>query len=278
MRRCYPLILVLLCSAVQAQDAAGLRGRHTALQQQLAGSPFGRPLHVESAASGGTHKGDVHAVLDKPYAAVAAALARPAHWCDILTLQINVKRCEASNEALIAFITKKPRDPVSSAHRIDFRFDVAAKRADYLQVALNAPSGPMGTRDYEIRLEAAPLDAKRTFIHLSYGYTLGSMARLAMDAYLMGPGRDKTGFSVVERRPDGSPVYVDGVRGVAERSAMRYYLAIDASLEALAVPPAQRLDARLRRWYSEAARYPQLKEKVGADEYVEMKRREATAS
>ena len=25
MRRCYPLILVLLCSAVQAQDAAGLR-------------------------------------------------------------------------------------------------------------------------------------------------------------------------------------------------------------------------------------------------------------
>src|SRR6185503_4288753 len=51
-----------------------------------------------------------------------------------------------------------------------------------------------------IRLEAAPLDAKRTFIHLSYGYTLGSMARLAMDAYLMGPGRDKIGFSVVERR------------------------------------------------------------------------------
>ena len=48
--------------------------------------------------------------------------------------------------------------------------------------------------------------------------------------------------------------------------------------EALAVPPAQRLDARLSRWYSEAARYPQLKEKVGADEYVEMKRREATAS
>jgi hypothetical protein len=278
LRPCLLLCALLAPAYAQAQDGAALRARHAALQQQLAGSPFGRPLHVESAVNGGAHKGDVHAVLDKPYAAVAAALARPAHWCDILTLQINVKRCEASNEALIAFITKKPRDPVSSAHRIDFRFDVAAKRADYLQVALNAPSGPMGTRNYEIRLEAAPLDAKRTFIHLSYGYTLGSMARLAMDAYLVGPGRDKTGFSVVERRPDGSPVYVDGVRGVAERSAMRYYLAIDASLEALAVPPAQRLDARLRRWYSEAARYPQLKEKVGADEYVEMKRKEATAS
>ena len=279
MLRVALLVCALLASGpTQAQNGGALRARHAALQQQLAASPFGRPLHVESAVNGGTHKGDVHAVLDQPYAAVAAALARPAHWCDVLTLQINIKRCEASDQALAAFVTKKPRDPVSSAHRIEFRFEVGAKRADYLQVALNAPSGPMGTRDYEIRLEAAPLDAKRTFIHLSYGYTLGSMARLAMDAYLMGPGRDKIGFSVVERRADGSPVYVDGVRGVAERSAMRYYLAIDASLQALAAAPAQRLDAHLRRWYAEAARYPQLKEKVGADEYVEMKRKEAPAS
>jgi hypothetical protein len=278
----FPLLAASFCALLvsghaEAQDSGALRARHAALQQQLAGSPFGRPLHVESAVEGGTHKGEVHAVLDQPYAAAAAALARPAHWCDILTLQINIKRCEVSSETLVAFVTKRPRDPVSSAHRIDFRFDVAARRADYLHVALNAPSGPMGTRDYEIRLEAAPLDARRTFIHLSYGYTLGAMARLAMDAYLVGPGRDKTGFSVAERRSDGSPVYVDGVRGVAERSAMRYYLAIDASLGALAVPPAQRLDARLRRWYTEAARYPQLKEKVGADEYVEMKRREAAS-
>lgn len=272
------LCVSLVSGHAEAQDGGALRARYVALQQQLARSPFGRPLQVESAATGGMHKGEVHAVLDKPYAAVAAALARPSHWCDILTLQIHVKGCEASSGTLIAFITRKPRDRLSDAHRIDFRFEVAAKRADYLQVALNAPSGPMGTRDYEIRLEATPLDARRTFVHLSYGYTLGSMARLAMDAYLVGPGRDKTGFSVAERRRDGSPVYVDGVRGVAERSSMRYYLAIDASLEALAVPPAQRLDARLRRWYTEAARYPQLKEKVGADEYVEMKRREAVTA
>ena len=280
-------LAVLLCALLasgyaQAQDASALRARHSALQSKLASSPFGRPLQVESSAAGGVHKGEVHAVIDQPYAVVAAALARPAHWCDILTLQVNIKRCQASSEgagqALAAFITKKPRDPLSSAHRIDFRFDVAAKRADYLQVALNAASGPMGTRDYEIRLQAAPLDAKRTFMHLSYSYTLGSMARVAMDAYLLGPGRDKVGFSVTERRPDGSPVYVDGVRGVAERSAMRYYLAIDASLQALSAPAGQRLDARLQRWYSEAARYPQLKEKVGADEYVEMKRKEAAAS
>jgi hypothetical protein len=263
---------ILFSLPVHAQDAAGLRARHAALQADLARSPFGRPLHVESTVDGGTHKGDLHAVLEQPYAAVSAALTRPGHWCEILTLQVNVKRCQASNATLRAFVTRKPRDGVADAHQIDFRFDVPAKRVDYLHVTLNAPTGPMGTRDYEIRLEATPLDAKRTFLHLTYAYTLGAMARLAMETYLFGPGRDKTGFSIVERKPDGAPVYVDGVRGVVERSAMRYYLAIDASL-----PAGQALDARLTRWYSGIERYPQLRERVGREEYVEMKRREAAS-
>lgn len=264
---------LLLSVPVHAQDAGALRARHTALQAQLATSPFGRPLHVESTLNGGTHKGDIHAVVDQPYAAVSAALSRPGHWCDILTLQVNIKRCQASNESLLAFITRKPRHGVGDAHQIDFRFDVPAKRADYLEVLLNAPSGPMGTRDYRIRLEATPLDAKRTLLHLTYTYTLGTMARLAMDTYLAGPGRDKTGFTIVERKPDGSPVYVDGVRGAIERSVMRYYLAIDASL-----PGGQPLETRLTRWYSAIERHPQLREPVGRDEYVEMKRREAASA
>ena len=210
-------------------------------------------------------------MIDKPYSVVAPALARPAHWCDILTLQVNVKRCNASDDTLAAFITRKPREPVDSAHRVDFRFQLAATKADYLHVALRSRTGPVGTRDYEIVLEAAPLDARRTFMHMSYAYTLGSMARLAMDAYLAGAGRDKVGFSVVERLPDGRPVHVNGVRGVVERNAMRYYLAVEAHLE------SQNLETRLRHWYAATARYPQLRETVGLDEYVQMKRREASA-
>lgn len=270
------LCLALAPAAAPAQDGGALLARHTALQKQLADNPFGRPLHVESTADGGRHKGEIYAVLDQPYRVVAPALERPAHWCEILTLQVNVKGCNASGDTLAALITRKPRDPVDSAHRIDFRFH-AATRTDYLHVALNSESGPLGTRDYEIRLEAAPLDSRRTFIRMSYAYTLGTMARWAMDAYLAGSGRDKVGFSVVERLPDGRAVYVDGVRGVVERSAMRYYLAIEASVEALGVSPAQRLDTRLRGWYAAVTRYPQLREPVGLDEYVEMKRREASA-
>ena len=278
MRRAVLLCLALLPAATQAHDAASLRARHAALQKQLADNPFGRPLHVESTVTGGRQQGEIHAVLDQPYHVVGPALAKPAHWCEILTLQVNVKGCQPSGETIAAFITRKAREPIDSAHRIDFRFQVAPARNDYLQVALSSPAGPVGTRDYEIRLQATPLDAKRTFIHLSYAYTLGTMARMAMDAYLAGSGRDKVGFSVVDRQPDGRPIYVDGVRGVVERAAMRYYLAIESTAEALALPEAQRLDARLQRWYGGITRHPQLREQVGADEYVQMKRRESSTT
>ncbi len=256
------LCLALIPAAGQAQDAAALRARHAALKDQLASNSFGRPVHVESSINGGGHKGEIYAVIEKPYGVVAPALSRAANWCDILTLQVNVKRCKAAEDALSASITRKARDSADSAHKVDFRFGVPKTGADYLHVELSAPTGPVGTRDYRIMLEAAPLDAKRTFIHLSYAYTLGTMARLAMDAYLAGAGRDTGGFCVV----GGDP------RGVVERSAMRYYLATEAYLQS-----PQDLDARLRHWYAATASYPQLRERVGADEYVEMKRREAAA-
>lgn len=265
------LCLALLSGPVYGQDAGALRARHAALQEPLASNPFGRPLHVVSSADGGEHKGEIYAVIDEPYRAVASALVRAATWCDVLVLQVNVKRCDASGGKVLAFITQKPRDSADSAHRVEFGFTGAAT-LDYLKVALAAPEGPVGTRDYDIRLEAVPLDERRTFIHMSYAYTLGWMARLAMNAYLAGAGSEKVGFSVVERRGDGTPVYVDGVRGVIERGAMRYYLAVEAYL---AAPSAERLEARLRDWYAQTARYPQLRESVGADEYLEMKKREA---
>lgn len=262
--------LILICAAVithpvQGQDAGALRKRHADLRAELADNPFGRPLYVESSASGGAHKGEIYAVIEQPFDVVASALARPEAWCDILKLQVNVKRCSASTGSLAAMVTRKPRDSVDGAYRVDFRYDLAAAGADYLRVALSAPEGPLGTRDYQLRLEAAPLDSQRTFVHMSYAYSLGFMARRAMDLYLGGAGRDKPGFSV-----DG------GERGVIERSAMRYYLAIEAYLESLAAPPAERLDRRLRDWYAAITRYPQLREPVGPDEYVEMKRREAS--
>jgi hypothetical protein len=263
MTRLFVVSLVFFLTSAHAQDAAGLRARHAALRAQLADNPFGRPLHVESRANAGAHQGEIYAVIEQPFGVVAPALARPASWCDILTLQVNVKRCDVPDGAtLAAFITRKPRDAVESAHRVDFRYQPPTARADYLRAELTADSGPMGTRGYRILLEATPLDARRTFLHLSYNYKLGWSARLAMDAYLAGSGRDKPGFSVA-----------GGERGVVERGAMRHYLAIEAYLASLGAPPAQRLDTRLRGWYAAITRYPQLREPIDAEEYVAMKRR-----
>lgn len=271
------LLAIALALPCAAQDAGALRARHAALEKTLAGNGFGRPLHVESKAEAGEHEGDVYAVVKHPFDQVARALAQPQHWCDILSLQVNVKYCAAAQDAkggaLTALITRKARDAMQSGHQVDFAFEVASAGADYLQVSLRAPEGPVGTRDYRISLEAAPLGPGRTFLHFSYEYALGLMARMAMDAYLATSGREKVGFSVVERRPDGQPVRVDGVRGVVERSAMRHYLAIEAFLDSLDAPAGERLESRLRGWYAAISRHPQLREEVGRDEYVQMKSR-----
>jgi hypothetical protein len=80
------ILLFLIAGPAQAQDASALRARYTALTEQLANNPFGRPLHVESSASGGAHKGQIYAVVAQPYPVVASALARREGWCRILTL------------------------------------------------------------------------------------------------------------------------------------------------------------------------------------------------
>ena len=61
--------------------------------------------------------------------------------------------------------------------------------------------------------------------------------------------------------------------GVVERGAMRYYLAIESFLEA-----PGRLEARLRDWYAAIERYPQLREEIGREEYVQMKSRPSAPS
>lgn len=274
------LLCAVLASAVaQAQNAEDLRAQYGALQRQLAGSPFGRALLVESTTSGARHKGEIHAVIHMPHHVVVLALADSGHWCEILALQFSVKGCKVSGDrsggTLTTLFTRDPRDPPSSAYRIDFHFHVAAASADYLSVALNAAAGPIGTRDYQIRVEAAQLDSHDTFVHMSYAYTLGVMARIAIQAYLIGPGRHKFGFSVVDHLPEGHPVYVKGVRGIVERNVMRYYLGMETSLQSLDLPPDTRLEARLPRWYADVSRYPQLREPISLDEYIAMKRRES---
>jgi hypothetical protein len=260
-----------------AQDAASLRARHTALQESLANNQFHRPLVIESSQSAGDLKGEIFSVVDWPHSAVQAALQGTDHWCDLLMVHLLVKDCRAGNAqppTLSLAVARTWDQPLDAAHRIEFHYKTVAATSDYLHVQLNAEAGPMGTKNYRLMLEAVPLDAKRTFIHMSYAYGYGFAARMAMEAYLATLGRNKVGFSITGRGSDGKPVYMGNVRGVVERNTMRYYLAVEAYLGALGLPPAEQSERRMRDWYTSIERYPVQLHELERNEYLEMKRKE----
>ena len=255
-----------------SQDAAApLRAKLTELRPTLARNHFGRPLHLESSEAGGELKGDVYALLAHPFAKVRAGLVDAASWCEILTLPFNVKRCEAKGpDAISVFIGRTPEAPVRSAVHIDFHYSVLARGDDILKLALDAPSGPLGTKNYRIVLDATPVDGGRTFMHMSYGYGFGTLSRLAMQAYLATSGASKVGFS----QEAGSERPVRGMRGVLERNTMRYFLAIDAHLNTLDAPAEARTQRRLVDWFDATERYPQQLHEMTREEYVALKQRD----
>jgi len=273
------LLGMLACTPLaQAQDAASLKLRHAALRAQLASNPFQRPIHLESKESPGELKGDIYAQLDQPYAVAGPALQDIEHWCDILILHQNVKACRSGSlqpaDTLRLDIGRKFDQPLADAYPFEFRHKVVASRPDYLQVVLTAEQGPLGTSRYRIALEVMALDARHSFLHMTYSYAYGMSARLAMQGYLATGGRDKRGFSIVGTGDNGQPVYLGGVRGVVERNTMRYYLAVEAYLGALSVPAPARLEKRLNDWYSGVERYPVQLHELQRAAYLDMKRRE----
>lgn len=251
---CVAVAGVPLAETQTASPATALQKRFSSLQHDLAQSPFGRPLHLDSVQSSGDLSGDVYAIVEYPFSRVKAALDRPEDWCDVLILHLNVKQCRTAGgpplRALVVYIGTKHAQRLATVPRIDFDFRVLADSAQYLQIELRAGAGPLGTRDYRVMLEAIPLDSGRSFLHMTYSYHYGRLALLAMQGYLATIGSGKVGFTVVGRTMGGRPVYVTDVRGVIERNAMRYYLAIEAYVRTFDLPAQDKLERRLHEWFA----------------------------
>jgi len=263
--------------AAVAQDAATLKARYTSLQDKFANNQFGRPLVLESTQTSGDLKGDVYAIVEHPFSTVQQALVSPEHWCDILILHLNVKRCKASSgtpKMLNLNVGRKFDQPIEDAYQLNFSYRVGASSADYLQVLLSADEGPLSTKNYRIQVEAVPIEPKRTAIHMSYAYGYGFAAKMAMQTYLATLGSAKVGFTIVDKKPDGKPVYQGGVLGLLERNTMRYYLAIDAYLSAYGLPADQQPEKRIREWYASTERYAEQLHEMDQAEYLDMKRKE----
>ena len=271
-------LVVVWCAlpgAASAADGAdALSARYRTLRPQLDASPLKLPIVVESLEEGSQIRGEVHAVLQQPYAPLMARLKTPREWCQVVLLHLNIKTCTheggASGEWLTFYSGRKFYEPPEKAYPIRFSFQVPAAEANYMKVTLTAESGPFSTRDYRILFEAIPLP-QGTFVHFVYSYRSSTLSRLATKGYLETIGRDKVGFTSTGQGDDGKPQYVGGARGVVERNAVRYYFAIQAFLED---PAEGRVENRLDRWFQLTERYPAQLHELDKAEYLQFKRQE----
>jgi len=269
------LLLPTLSLAAGPLGAAALRARYDTLAPQLAKNVFGGPLVLQSEEANRHIEGEVFAVLSHPFPKVEAALSDPGQWCDILILHLNTKYCRMQQAQggtnVDVRVGRKVPQSVSSASQLLFRWRPPQVKDDYLLATLEAPDGPYDTSNYRLQVEAVPLDAGRTFLHMGYALSYGGTSEFAMNLYLGTIGRDKVGFTKVQGGEDG---YVGGQRGVTERNTMRYYLAIDAYIASLAQPADQQLDYRLKAWFDATEKYPRQLHEVERNDYLSMKRDE----
>src|SRR3989338_4245349 len=263
--------------AAETSGADALLAAYRDLRPKLDTNAFGVPSHVESSDLGNLKRGEVYGVVAHPFTRLAEVLGTPREWCAIALLHLNIKTCThgraGEGEWLNFYSGRKFYEPPEKAYMLRYAFHLGAARADYLAVTLTAESGPLGTTDYRITLEAVPLEFG-AFVYFRYAYRTSLMSSVATTGYLATLGSGKLGFTVIGHDREGKPEYVGGVRGVVERNAMRYYLAIQAFLESLDVPETQRTEQRFQRWFDLTERYPaQLHELERAD-YLRYKRQE----
>jgi hypothetical protein len=267
----------LLPCAARA-EASDLKARYDQLRSELKPDANGHAMVINSSEQSNRLTGDVLAILDQPFAEVKTALKTPAQWCEVLILPFNTKYCHAvdgaDGPALLLRIGRKVDQPLDRTYKLLLSWRNVASAPDFFETHMIAADGPMGTRDYRITLSAMPIDGNRTFIRLSYSYGFGMSGRMAMQVYLGTVGADKVGFTVEGRDEHGQPAYIRGVRGAIERTAMRYYLAIDAYVDSLKAPPGQQLERRIQGWFTAAERYPRQLHEMDRPAYVAMKRSE----
>jgi len=281
LKCCLPLAGIAGCMLAAGKEEAGgsLLEKYSLLENRLHNSQFRQPVVLDSTEAGNLITGEIHAVIDQPFAVVSDGLNQPAHWCDVLSLHINTKYCRAVQESGLSVLKvnfgRKTQQSLQDATRIKFTYTSVAATSSYLDIKLNAPQGALGTSNFHIEFEAVPLADNTTFLHFTYSYSINFATRLATNAYLATIGSNKPGFTVTGVDRNGKPQYIGGVRGIMERNTMRYYLAINSFFAAGSGSEAEQLEQRLQSWFSAVEEYPVQLHEMDRAEYLLMKHAES---
>jgi hypothetical protein len=274
--------MLAVCLIVWAADGgaddmrSSLLSRYRQFQAEARNSTAGLPIRIESEARDNLQRAEITAVIPRDFSELSAALARPADWCDIAPLVFNIKACthqrSRGQEQLNLYVGRKFYEPPEKAYPFKYLFTLGARRDDYLLVTLEAKEGPFGTGDYLLEIEAAGIDGK-TFLAFRSSCRTSMISNLATRIYLATAGRHKVGFSLV--KSDGQSIEpVRGIRGIIERNAVRFYLALQAHLEMHALAPDKRYEAALERWHALTEQYHRQLYEMDKNEYLATKRRE----
>jgi hypothetical protein len=245
---------------------------------RLETSSFGLPLFLESFELDDRVYVDVYGIFAYPFKSIVNVLQVPANWCDILSLHPNVKACtyrvQPGDWLLTLYLGRKGYQPPEDTRQVVYRYRNVMQLQGYLDITFSAGAGPLGTKDHRMRFEAMPLDGGRTFVHVSYAYSDSAALRLAAKVYFATLGRSKTGFTVTGTDSSGKPVYIGGPRGAVERSAVRYYFAIQSFMDTVRYPEENRFSMRTSAWYDLTSRYRQQLYDLDKKDYLEFKTKE----
>lgn len=282
--RCLAALFVFLWSLTNcdartvAVDA--LTQKHESLRTGAGLDVGGWRVFLESQSSNTGVSADVYSKLNQPLASVQHLLQSPQSFCGMLTLHLFIQRCEFSLGGTgTTFNVTMGGTPVSIPGGLQSMAYIAphvSVTQDAISYELVAKSGPLGTSDYQIVVEAVSLDGHSSLLHMQYSYKMGWVAKLAMQAYQASAGRTKIGFTVVGRNEDGSPQYIQGERGSLERNSMRIFIALLASLSDNSGTAQQQLDKRRRYWFELTETFPNQLHEFSLEEY--MKRKQETPS
>ncbi|MDO9404865.1 MAG: hypothetical protein Q7T87_12605 [Polaromonas sp.] len=229
------------------------------------------PFAIQSVESADGLGGKVEALSDFPFATVKEMLDNPEKWCEVMLLHLNNQSCQVDAQDQVPRIhlqiMRKGGRVSERTYPLQLEWTLRESARDRFEVALTAAEGPLGTRDYRISLVARPAGKDQTMIGLSYSSKLTPSAHLALRAYLGTVAAKKFGFTQLPAA-DGKRRFISGMRGLAERTAVRYYLAVEASLQASRELPAFRTQKRFELWFDSTEQYRLQLHEIDRDVYL----------
>ncbi len=248
------------------------------IEAKLERNGFGFPLFLESSERQDRVNVDVYGIFDYPFSSVVNVLKVPANWCDIVSLNSNVKACtykELPDAWLLTFyIGRKVYQPPEDTRQVIYHYRNVDQQQGHLDITLSADAGPFGTKNHMMRFEALPLDGRRTFVHVNYEYSDSIALRFTEKVYFATFGWGKIGFTVTGTDRNGKPVYIGGPRGAIERNAVRYYFAIQSFMNTLRYPEENRFSMRISEWYDLTSRYRKQLFDLDKKDYLTFKTKE----